>query len=228
MSKLWWIPSDALLESLDPGQQSYLFQLMQPTHYEAGRTVFSSDLPGDSIYYLQRGRLRLLQKTPVKTVRRLAVLGPGQMFGILGVVECGQKQMMVVTETRCEVLVMRKQAFEKLMKYKPEISERLVSLLRRYQMEQRDQRLALALDSCVQRLARFLYHYLENPDFTLNHHIPAFPFSLTEAAEMVGNSPELTEKAIQVLEDRYIIHRYHDSLQLKDRESLKRLAQGVA
>ena len=93
MSKVWWLSSELLLQSLPEEDYTRLFQLMHVAPYDANRTVFSSSLPGDVIYCVRQGSLRFIQNTPAGSTRRLATLVKGYMFDSLELVYQGFRRV---------------------------------------------------------------------------------------------------------------------------------------
>ncbi len=204
MSKVWWLSSEILLKSLPDEDYTRLFQLMHVAPYDANRTVFSSSLPGDVIYCVRQGSLRFIQNTPAGSTRRLATLIKGDMFGSLDLVDQGFRRAQISTETPVQLLVLRKHSYEKLMKFYPAMSARLVTVLKKHLGQNYHHHHELLAKQSRSRILRLLYHTFVHPDYHPEAHtLMACP--LREWAELTGSSSEAVELVMESLEEQKII-----------------------
>lgn len=84
----------------------------------AGTVLFEEDQPGDSLFFVCRGSLRLLQRDG-GVGRELAVLGPGDDLGDLGLLARTVRMVTAVAATDCELLELTRRAFFKKAQEKP-------------------------------------------------------------------------------------------------------------
>ncbi|PKL79501.1 MAG: hypothetical protein CVV27_01790, partial [Candidatus Melainabacteria bacterium HGW-Melainabacteria-1] len=165
MNKLWHIPAATFQARMPLTERHRLTQLMHLSRYEADKVVYSSSLPGDVIYLIQSGGVVLYQTTPDKTRRQLAVLGPGDLFGSLSLIEQGTRDGQAMTLEPTSMLVLRKSSFEQLMKYFSATGAHLVAFLQaELDVFSRDRKLRNARHAYA-RLCRLLLHFLDQPSY---------------------------------------------------------------
>jgi CRP-like cAMP-binding protein len=153
---------------------------------------------------VRQGNLRFIQNTPAGSTRRRATLSKGDMFGSLDLVDLGFRKAQVSTETPVQLLVLRKQAFEKLMKFYPAMSSRLVTVLKQHLSQQYINQSQLLAQQSRTRIIRLLYHISSHPDYHPDSNsLLACP--LREWAELTGSSSEAIELVMENLEALEII-----------------------
>lgn len=204
MSRVWFFSSETLLKGLPDEDITRLFQLMHTASYDANRTIFSSHVPGDVIYSVLEGRLRLIQITRAGTTRRIATLKKGDMFGSLEIVTMGMKRIQVSSETPVKLLVLRKAAFEKLIKYYPSTTSRLVAFLNSWLRQEFERYYRQEARQCRGRVIRFLYHTFSHPDYAPT------PSSILacnthELSELTGARIDAVEQVLEELAMQKII-----------------------
>ena len=84
----------------------------------AGRVLFEEDQPGDSLFVVCQGSLRLVHRDG-GAERELAMLGPGDHLGDLGLLARTVRLVTAVAATDCELLELTRRAFFKKAQEKP-------------------------------------------------------------------------------------------------------------
>ncbi len=97
----------------------------------AGSLLFRQGDPGDSMYIIQRGKVRLSTETSEGGLQPLALLEEGDTFGEMALLT-GETRSATASTTEDSVLfAMNKEAFDKLIAEQPAISAYFISLLSR-------------------------------------------------------------------------------------------------
>lgn len=221
MSKIWWL-QHADFQALAEQDRHRLLQLMHEARYEADKTVYSCTLPGDVIYLIQQGRVNLYQQTPADTRRKLVGLGPGDLFGSLGLMEEGYKKGFAVTLTETRMLVLRRQAFERLMTFYPETGARVIGHFQKTHHDVLDLHTRLNARHTATRLYRLLLHHLENPAYTLGGQALPFPLDTRLMGEQLGCRPEVVQVCLRELSEQGLIRCEDEQIELLNRAALKK------
>src|SRR4249920_4141305 len=97
---------------------------------EAGEVLFREGEQGAHMLVLQSGTVRITKngRTGEKT---LAVLGPGEFFGEMSILNAKPRNATAVVETRAKVLVIDARTFEHMVIGNAEIAVRLIKKLAR-------------------------------------------------------------------------------------------------
>jgi CRP-like cAMP-binding protein len=218
MTKIWYLSPVALFAGLPEEDTRRLFQWMHTATYEAERTVFSSQVPGDVIYSVRRGCLRLIQISPGGSTRRITTLQAGDLFGSLELVPQGFRRAQVSTESEVQLLVLRKNALEKLIKYEPAMSGRLMDFLNHFLAEQYAPLYQAEARQCRGRILRLLQHTLSHPDYA---HEGQSACGTRELSELTGASTEAVERVLEELQARRLIQVRSGGLKILNAEALR-------
>ena len=218
MSKVWSLPPASLFSGLPEGDTRRLFQWMHTASYEPDRTVFSSQVPGDVIYSVRQGRLRLIQISTAGSTRRVASLQAGDLFGSLELVSHGFRRAQVSTESEVQLLVLRKNALEKLLKYEPAMSERLIDFLNAALARQYAPLYQAEARQCRGRILRLLEHTVNHPDYA---HDGQSACGTRELCELTGASTEAVERVLEELQARRLLQVRSGGLKILNPEALR-------
>jgi CRP-like cAMP-binding protein len=118
MTTLQALQASALFrEFTDTGLRIFA-EIAHPKLIPAGSPIFVENMVGESIFIVKSGTVRLTQRT-AEGERELAVLGPGEHLGELGVLAKSVRLVTAVAATPCEVLEITHREFFKKATEKP-------------------------------------------------------------------------------------------------------------
>jgi CRP-like cAMP-binding protein len=86
---------------------------------EAGAPLFAEGMAGESLFIVVVGQVRVTQKDG-KGERELAVLGPGEHLGALGLLARSTRLVSAVAATPCQVIELSQRDFGRLQPQKPQ------------------------------------------------------------------------------------------------------------
>ena len=82
--------------------------------YAAGETVYARGSPGDELYWVRRGSVRLMASLGEKGAKQVAAFGPGDYFGGLAFLDNDPRPNDAVAATDTELYVLSRRDFEAL------------------------------------------------------------------------------------------------------------------
>ncbi len=97
---------------------------------EAGEVLFREGEPGQHMFVLQAGAIRIT-KTGRGGEKTLAILGPGEFFGEMSILNAKPRNATATVEARARVLVIDARTFEQMVIGNAEIAVRLIKKLAR-------------------------------------------------------------------------------------------------
>jgi CRP/FNR family cyclic AMP-dependent transcriptional regulator len=97
---------------------------------EAGEVLFREGEQGAHMLVLQSGTVRI-SKSGRNGEKTLAILGPGEFFGEMSILNAKPRNATAVVETRAKVLVIDARTFEQMVIGNAEIAVRLIKKLAR-------------------------------------------------------------------------------------------------
>src|SRR3712207_4700128 len=80
-------PEWALLQHLAPEERRRLLAAGRSHHFARREVIFHEGDPGDSLHLVQRGHVAIRVTTPLGDVATFTVVGPGQTFGELALLD---------------------------------------------------------------------------------------------------------------------------------------------
>ena len=83
--------SAPLFAGIDPDASRDLLYSMTPVDLPRGHAVFHEGDPGDRLYIIRSGKVKLGRRSPDGRENLLSVLGPGEMFGELSLFDPGPR-----------------------------------------------------------------------------------------------------------------------------------------
>ena len=83
-------------------------------NYRSGDYIVVEGEPGLNFYVVERGEVEVLRERRGEPTQILAVLGPGDFFGEMALVDNSPRVASVRARTAVEVLVMGKEVFSQL------------------------------------------------------------------------------------------------------------------
>ena len=102
----------------------------QIVEYKRGEAIFTQGDPCDHVLYIQAGgvKLSVLSKTGREAV--VAMLGPGDFFGEVALLETERRTATVRATTPMDVIVMFGRDFKQMEREMPKVADRVRSAIR--------------------------------------------------------------------------------------------------
>lgn len=97
---------------------------------EPGEVLFREGDPGDTMYVIQSGAVRITKAVKGEE-KTLAILGPGEFFGEMAILNAKPRNATAVVEERARVLMLGARTFEQMVVSNSEIAVRMIKKLAR-------------------------------------------------------------------------------------------------
>ena len=184
-----------------------------------GATVMVAGDQTDSLYIILSGRLKVMMSDAEGKEVILSILGPGEFFGEMGLIDDSPRSASVVGIEPCELLAIAKRDFNKCLAENFEMAMAVMrGLVRR--LREADRKIgSLALLDVYGRVARLLLDMSENVD---GQKMVTKRLPKQDIAKMIGASREMVSRVMKDLQlGGYIEMRgssivLHDSILLPD------------
>ncbi|TXG86385.1 MAG: cyclic nucleotide-binding domain-containing protein [Rhodocyclaceae bacterium] len=162
-----------------------------------GTVIVRSGDPTDSLYILINGSARVMNSDEEGREVILSILGPGDFFGEMGLIDGSPRSADVVAAESCELLVISKADFKRCLQENFEVAlnimKRLVERLR-----EADRKIeSLALMDVYGRVAKLLLDVSEIHD---GRRIIPRRLTKQDIAKMIGASREMVSRVMKDLE----------------------------
>ena len=83
--------------------------------YPLGATIFEHGDPGDRLYLILEGKVRISRQVPGMGEEALAVIGPGDVFGEMALLDESPRSADARVHERCRLLAIPKDRFDDLL-----------------------------------------------------------------------------------------------------------------
>ena len=104
-----------LFNGLPQGHLRRVVDIGVEEQYRVGATIFSEGEPGDKFYLIVEGAVRISRIVPGMGEEALAVLGPGEVFGEMALLDESPRSAGAIAHEKCRLLVITKDAFDDLL-----------------------------------------------------------------------------------------------------------------
>ena len=104
-----------IFRGLIPDALGIISRVANEEAHGLGTKIFQHGDPGDKLYILVEGRVRISREVPGMGEEALAILGPGAVFGEMALLDSEPRSADARVHERCKLLTVSKDAFEDLL-----------------------------------------------------------------------------------------------------------------
>jgi CRP/FNR family transcriptional regulator, cyclic AMP receptor protein len=172
-------------------------------NFPKGRMMVAEGEPSQSLYILLSGRAKVQRSDSEGKEVILAVLGPGEFFGEMSLIDDAPRSASVITLESCDFMAINKESFKAMISQSTEMCLQIMKgLVKR--LRGADQKIeTLALLDVYGRVARVLLDFSESVD---GERVVKGKLPRQEIAKMIGASREMVSRVMKGLEtDGYIL-----------------------
>ncbi len=124
--KLLAIRGTAMLSGVNDDELSRLAVFCEERQMGEGTTVFIENMPGESLFLIGKGTIRISKMFAEGDEKTLTVLGPEDIFGEMAVVDGLPRAATARVAEDAELISLKKQDFESLCQSDPALALKLV------------------------------------------------------------------------------------------------------
>ena len=182
--------------------------------------VFEDD-PGDALFIVGTGQVKVVLVGEDGREVILAVLGPGDFFGELALIDDEPRSAHVIAMDDARLLVLRRDDFHRALEAHPRIALGMLRTLSRRLRRADDQIGSLVLLDVYGRVARVLFELAaESTDGDLVKRV-----THATLAQMIGSSRETVSRTLRELADHGLIEVSPQGIRITDRRALRAAAK---
>ncbi|AKV59268.1 MULTISPECIES: CRP-like cAMP-activated global transcriptional regulator GlxR [Corynebacterium] len=215
-----------IFQGVDPDAVAALIADMETVTFPRGTTIFDEGEPGDRLYIIVDGKVKLARHAPDGRENLLSVMGPSDMFGELSIFDPGPRTSSAVCVTEVTAATMNSTMLKQWIDTHPEISQQLLRVLARRLRRTNASLADLIFTDVPGRVAKTLlqlanrFGMQEGGALRVNHDL-----TQEEIAQLVGASRETVNKALATFAHRGWIRLEGKSVLIVDTEHLARRAR---
>jgi CRP/FNR family transcriptional regulator len=227
-SKFWYLKNVNIFEGMPDSEMDRIARLSSMKTAKKHQIIYFPDEPSSSIFFLKEGYVKISRVSEDGKEIILDIIGPGEVFGEMSLIDEGQSGRNEIAEAVVEVLIcaINKRDFEEMVKKNPElnfqITKRIGAKLRK--IEERVSE--MAFKDVRRRLASFLIRYAEEFGKIQKGVISVKSFlSHQEIAFLIASARQTVTTELNELKSLGIIDFSHKTFIIKNMQKLKQIAK---
>jgi CRP/FNR family cyclic AMP-dependent transcriptional regulator len=220
--KLSVLRQHPIFRDLEPEALDQLGRYAKHVTLKRGAALFSKGDPGNSLFAVISGTVKMSISSPEGRNAILNLIGPGQVFGEMAVLSGQARSADATANTNCEMFVIDRRDFLPFVRNHPALAMKFIELLCERVRRTSDQVEQIILQDLPGRLASALLGLTERnkPDDSRTIEI-----TQQEISEMVGMTRESINKQLRAWAARSWVRLEHGAIVVLDTEPLRELAE---
>ena len=186
-----------IFQGVSPDAVAALVRQLEPVTFRRGEVAFVEGEPGDTLYIITAGKVKIGRKSADGRDSLITLMGPSDMFGELAIFDPGPRTSTVTALTEVKAVTMSRSVLRGWIADRPEIAEQLLRVLARRLRRTNDNLSDLIFTDVPGRVAKQLLYLAQrfgSRDGTalrVDHEL-----TQEEIAQLVGSSRETVNKAL--------------------------------
>jgi len=222
-SKLSVLRKHPIFSDLAPDAFDQLCRYAQPTTLKRGATLFAKGDPGHSLYAVLSGTVKISVSSPDGRNAILNLIGAGEVFGEISVLDGRVRSADAIANTNCEILVIDRRDFLPFVHSQPALAMKFIELLCGRLRWTSDQVEQIILQDLPGRLASALLGLTEKRK--LENASRTIAITQQEISEMVGMTRESINKQLRAWAARDWLRLEHGAIVVLNADPLRELVE---
>jgi CRP/FNR family cyclic AMP-dependent transcriptional regulator len=212
-----------IFSDLAPDALDQLCRYAQPTSLKRGATLFAKGDPGHSLYAVISGTVKISVSSPDGRNAILNLIGAGEVFGEMSVLDGRVRSADAIANTNCEILVIDRRDFLPFVHSQPALAMKFIELLCERLRWTSDQVEQIILQDLPGRLASALLGLTEKRKLESANRTIAI--TQQEISEMVGMTRESINKQLRAWAARDWLRLEHGAIVVLNADPLRELVE---
>jgi CRP/FNR family cyclic AMP-dependent transcriptional regulator len=208
---------------LEPAAFDQLCRYAKHSTLKRGATIVSRGDPGNSLIAVISGTVKVSVSSADGRTAILNLIGPGEIFGEVAVLDGHARTADVTANTNCEIYTIDRRDFLPFVRNQPALAMKLIELLCTRLRWTSDQVEQVILQNLPGRLASALIRLTEK--HKLNSGDRTIAITQQEISEMVGMTRESINKQLRAWAARDWVRLEHGAIVVLNAESLQAIIE---
>jgi len=213
-----------IFSDLSDLQSNSLQKFFKPRNYLKNSMIILEEEYGDLVFVVQSGTIKITRVNDEGREVILALLGPGEIFGELAILDGEARSANALAQENCKLLAINKEDFLDILKNNFSISFNLMCELAK-RLRKSDQQIeALSLSDAEHRIGVSLLNLAEDMGVIRKGRVTIqnLPFQ-QDIANMAGTSRETVSRVLKILENKSMISKVGHTLVIPDYAFFKQI-----
>lgn len=126
MGRLGALKNSPLFEGVSDAEIESLESLFEEKRIPEGKTVFVENMPGESLYLIEQGTIKISKMLAESDEKILVILGPDDFFGEMAILERTPRSATARVAEDASLLSLQRKDFEALCEGSPKLGLKLM------------------------------------------------------------------------------------------------------
>jgi CRP-like cAMP-binding protein len=221
--KLSVLRKHPIFADLAPEALDQLCRYAKHVTLKRGALIASKGDRGNSLYAVVSGTVKISTSSPDGRNAILNMIGPGEIFGEIAVLDDAPRSADATANTNCELFVIDRRDFLPFVRSQPELAMKFIELLCARLRRTSEQVEQIILQNLPGRLASALLGLTEKEKLGTDGRTIAI--TQQEISEMVGMTRESINKQLRAWAARDWVRLEHGAIVVLDAPALRELAE---
>ena len=210
------LKSVPMFSGFSPDQLRALVTMIMRRSAPRGTAVLREGGPADCLYIVVSGRLKVLMGEADGKETILSIIGPGEFFGEMSLIDDNPRSATVIAIEACELLALTRRDFRKCLVENSNLAMAVMRVLVR-RLREADRKIgSLAMLDVYGRVARLLLDMSESVN---GQRVVTKRISKQDIAKMIGASREMVHKVMKDLQVNGYIEVQGSTIVLRDKSA---------
>ena len=217
------LPEVALFGGLTEGEREALLARLRRRLHRKGSTVFMYGETGRDLYVIESGSVKICMATADGKELTLAILGPGEFFGELALLDGEPRSSDAVIMEESQLLLLERSEFIKFMEEHPSVAHRVIEVLSRRLRNNNELVQDAAFFDVAARLARVILRLADSvghadaDGITISKRL-----TQSDLAGMIGTTRESVNKWLTFYERQGMVDRRGGFIRVLNADGLRK------
>jgi CRP-like cAMP-binding protein len=224
----WYLKDSRMLHDLDDRTVEAMARGSSAATYAIGEFLHEAGEPMSAVTFINSGRVKVYRVSRDGKQQTIVLLGPGDAFGEIGMVDLGAQDLYVEALEETSVCRTERDAFLQLASRDSALAIRLAEAMGEKLQEARERIADFAFRDVRGRVAHLILTFLERERrLTHDRALDRFTPGLThrELADMIGTRRESVTLALNALERDGLIETDGGTVVVRDLATLREIAE---
>ncbi|PYP40341.1 MAG: hypothetical protein DMD48_03715 [Gemmatimonadetes bacterium] len=116
----------AIFQDLDDGELARVTEVCREQKFTIGQYVFKEGEPGNRLFLIAEGEVRISRTIPGSGEEALAVLKPGSCFGEMSIFDRSERSTDAIANTACTLITISRSDFELLLDFNRDVAYKIL------------------------------------------------------------------------------------------------------
>jgi CRP-like cAMP-binding protein len=166
------------------------------------QTIVGAGLPGDYMYVIREGQVKVTKLSGDGREKILELLGPGDFFGEMSLLDNAVRSASVKSLTETRILALSRNDFLKELRKNPDLAMAVIQELTRRVRAMDEQASALSFQRVKERTQGLLLRLAREEEEMVDGLMATPPLTHQQIADMIGTSRETVTRIVKRLKQQ--------------------------